>query len=208
MIPKTHSFVLDLIFQYIPRSRWKTYKVRSLYYDTLDLQSYHQKKSGDYYRKKFRLRYYDDFKTNLFVEVKEKEGQVVRKTREKIGNHLSFNFLTSFSPLSKRITEQDIQSGFLPTLWTHYERQAIEMHSNSYFRITVDRNIGLSQFNNTMLKSETGPVFQGFVVEVKHSPFLKNGWLKAVSKHLKSYRSNFSKYEWALENGKKGIKWI
>ena len=208
LVPRTHSFVLDLLFQFFPKSQWRHYKVKSLYYDTLDLQSYHQKKNGDYYRKKFRLRYYDDPKTNLFVEVKEKRGKVVHKTRQKIKSHSHFNFATSFFPLAQKISEVDARSGLMPIMWTHYERKAIDLPSNSYFRITVDRGIGFSQFNNRMANNSSGPVFSDLIVEVKHAPESKDRWLQLVAKHLKNYQSNFSKYEWALEQGRRGVKWI
>lgn len=208
LIPMTHSFVLNSIFQHFPQSQWKTYSVHSLYYDTLDLMAYHQKKNGDSYRKKFRLRYYDNQNDSFFAEIKEKRGQVVLKTREKIKTNYNFNFSSTFIPLMEKISEDDIRSGYIPMLWTQYQRKALELHSNSYLRVTIDKNIGFQQFNNTTTKSSIGPVFQDTVVEVKHSPNLKNNWLGIISKYLRPYQSNFSKYEWALEHGKKGIKWI
>ena len=56
------------------------YRVRSLYFDSIDDECLYQKQSGDLLRKKIRLRTYgDDAINTVKFEIKRKHGQIVKK---------------------------------------------------------------------------------------------------------------------------------
>ena len=60
----------------------KGYLVRSLYYDTYDYKSYHEKMNGDHERIKFRIRTYSkklDDDTDIRVEMKVRKGNAMEK---------------------------------------------------------------------------------------------------------------------------------
>lgn len=56
------------------------YRVRSLYFDSIDDECLYQKQSGNLLRKKIRLRTYgDDANNTVKFEIKRKYGQIVKK---------------------------------------------------------------------------------------------------------------------------------
>ena len=59
----------------------KSYLVRSLYLDTDDLKFYHEKLAGSHTRRKFRIRGYNDNRSEVFLEIKRKYNDIIVKER-------------------------------------------------------------------------------------------------------------------------------
>ena len=55
------------------------YRIRSLYFDTLEDSDYEDKEDGVYLRKKIRLRIYDPMSEYAMLEMKQKQGEYQRK---------------------------------------------------------------------------------------------------------------------------------
>ena len=62
------------------------YDVSSLYFDSPDLMCLSQKSNGDLIKQKFRIRFYDNKPTPIFLEVKSKNGSFSSKSRHAIAN--------------------------------------------------------------------------------------------------------------------------
>jgi len=59
----------------------KSYLVRTLYLDTDDLKFYHEKLAGSHTRRKFRIRGYNDERSEVFLEMKQRYNNVIVKER-------------------------------------------------------------------------------------------------------------------------------
>ncbi|MCC5929267.1 MAG: polyphosphate polymerase domain-containing protein [Cyclobacteriaceae bacterium] len=136
--------------KYTRASQDKGYLVRSLYYDTHQYRSYHEKMSGDNERVKFRIRTYShqlQENTRIRVELKgRKSGLVIKKSCVvspdeylhfiKTGHWISANepVLTEFE---RYLYLQDLQ----PKIITQYYREGYETRINSDVRITFDHDV-------------------------------------------------------------------
>ena len=67
--------------EHLKQREAKSYLVRSLYLDTNDLKLYHEKLDGSSQRKKFRIRGYNDNRSEIFLEIKQKYNDIVIKER-------------------------------------------------------------------------------------------------------------------------------
>ena len=62
----------------------RRYEVRSLYFDTIDNRDFHEKMEGIEKRRKVRLRCYGNNEDPVKLEVKEKQGELIRKLSSNI----------------------------------------------------------------------------------------------------------------------------
>ncbi len=69
----SHFLTLD------PHTKNGTYRVRSLYFDSIDDRDYHEKEDGIELRRKIRLRIYDPDSPYAMLEMKKKEGSSQQK---------------------------------------------------------------------------------------------------------------------------------
>lgn len=139
---------------YLKRNGAKSYLVRSLYLDTDDLTTYHEKLAGSYHREKFRVRAYNQERSAVYLEIKRKYNNVVIKDRASVqvdelpslldryggyrfnggqieaGNDVIMRFVSLIPVLQLR-----------PILLIAYEREAYVDVFDESARLTLDRNL-------------------------------------------------------------------
>jgi hypothetical protein len=198
------------------------YTVRSIYFDTPDLECYFHKLHGVKRRNKVRLRGYNvgDGHSLVFFEIKKKVDEPLHKNRAALGYAEAREALRG-KPLDEvavTVTRsadaiEDAQRFIYhvrarrmqPVITVIYERepyQAIFVDEENDLRITFDKNLrtvarpaldALFEERNARLVGK-----RHFILEVKFNRYLPN-WVKAVTGSLGLTRSSASKYALCVE---------
>lgn len=198
----------------------KEYTVRSIYLDTPELTSYHEKLSGIKVRNKFRIRGYNELTEDakVFIEIKRKDENYVSKDRvpilyselndflnhfdlSKIGNHTieyekrleaAKNFFYYFS-----------KNKLKPLINVVYEREAFECKFGSGLRVTFDINLRsfLTQsYDNLFDNPEMDILFPShFILEIKYYKALPS-WVPKIINKYNLKKEAISKYALSIEN--------
>ena len=132
----------------------KSYLVRSLYLDTNDLKFYHEKLAGNYYREKFRIRGYNEERSNVFLEIKRKYNNFIVKDRVVVKTDELSSILNQYGGYqlngNRSKSELDFMNYFMsfiqflqlrPTVLVAYERQAFASTFDESIRLTLDHNL-------------------------------------------------------------------
>ncbi len=191
----------------------QSYTVRSIYFDSDDLNFYHEKMDSLNNRRKLRVRTYNSPETNsiAFVEIKRKFGRVGFKDRlmlplEKVDHAMNgvkpevvFDDKPSFRDRSVlgKIRYLLNMKRLHPVVLVTYEREAFVGQRDRTVRVTFDRNIR-SLLNPTMeqLFDEDSLVqFEDrqFVLELKFNEAMPT-WMALLIRKLNLRSGSYSKY--------------
>ncbi|MEG8946485.1 polyphosphate polymerase domain-containing protein [Rosettibacter firmus] len=197
----------------------KVYTVRSIYLDTPDLTSYHEKLSGLKIRNKFRIRGYNEFNedVNVFLEIKRKNENYISKNRFPIRFSDVKEFLIS-QDLSKIVNHsieyEDrikaaknfifyyIGNNLQPVVNVIYEREAFECKFGSGLRVTFDMNLRCfltNDIENLFSNQKTELIFNNyFILEIKLYKALPS-WLRVVINKYNLKKEAISKYTLSVD---------
>ena len=141
-----------------------SYLIKSLYFDNLDSDSYYEKMDGVLYRKKYRIRIYNDDDSFIRLEKKMKHNNFTAKEQMLISKDIYSKILKG------RINEIDDAKGLLleflndvktkgliPSVVVIYHRKAF-IYPISEVRITFDSNIQSGLYNYDLFNSDA-PVY-------------------------------------------------
>ena len=190
------------------------YVVRSIYFDTHDLECYFQKIEGIPVRRKLRIRGYNELdKTSvIFLEIKKKYGSATMKFRSPLhyGNLdklLQTNAVERYV-ISENGSQEPIDNGrrFLyhlmrkslrPTVLVVYDREPYYCRFNPHLRITLDNNLRHRIFPTTQcLFNDTGlkaSLANHFILEIKFTLGFPD-WLQSIIRRYDVTRQALSKY--------------
>ena len=115
--------------------------VSNIYFDS-NQSSYIDNIEGHFYRKKIRLRWYNEFNSNVVLEEKIKTGSAGTKNKYKM---VIKDINCSFS-LSKKINGRLNERNLVPVIRNSYKR---EYFISGNTRITLDSKIKYSNFDKT-----------------------------------------------------------
>ena len=159
------------------------YIIRSLYFDSLNNQDFHQKEEGLEIRKKIRLRIYDTKSKVASLEMKQKQGKEQLKRSLMISKEDAILLSKGiYSPLLKYqepfaaecFAVMNMEC-YRPKTIVQYNRKAFIAKENK-IRITFDTNIQATESCMDLFADELCmyPVFECFnaVLEVKYNGFL------------------------------------
>ena len=154
------------------------YHVNSIYFDTPELTCYYEKIDGEKRRFKFRARWYGELfeksdleKTSLFVEIKNRSGDINFKNRVKLPGKYLFDISDTGEPLRNLMDlalEKDqfdanlIQNIARSNIWspmcvTSYYRQPFLWSYDRDVRVTIDSNLKtLGVHNILQVSGENG----------------------------------------------------
>ncbi|MCU7929235.1 MAG: polyphosphate polymerase domain-containing protein [Candidatus Thiodiazotropha sp. (ex Codakia rugifera)] len=181
------------------------YRVRSLYFDSINDECLYQKQSGFLHRKKIRLRTYGDSGTEMVkFEIKHKHGQFVNKEscaiEKKDAQQIcmgDYGLLLDYDdPILNRIYSVFTTRAYTPKVIVEYIRYAYVMPELG-IRITFDKNMR-SNINHLDLFSTVHDslpiVLEGKqVLEVKYNSYFP-GYLKNILSTISTERMAISKY--------------
>lgn len=130
-----------------------SYLIKSLYFDDRDSSSYYEKMDGVLYRKKYRIRMYNDIDTFIRLEKKMKHNNYTAKEQMLISRDIYSKILNG------KIDEIEEPEGLLFEFITNYKNKGlvpsviVEYHRTAFtypisdVRITFDSNIQSSLYN-------------------------------------------------------------
>jgi hypothetical protein len=180
--------------------------VKTLYYDTPALDSYHEKVDGDFIKTKCRLRWYDPELSAdpalraAFLEIKRKIGQGRRKTRVRVAvDRGRLDSAGLDDPLFAEILashaaslQEWLPAGLLPAAVVEYRRRRF-ICPFTLSRVCLDTAIGLGRINERLLPRLGQKTVGTIVLEIKDGGRVRIPWLGAL--HAAGIRQrSFSKY--------------
>ena len=130
-----------------------SYLIKSLYFDDRDSSSYYEKMDGVLYRKKYRIRMYNDVDKFIRLEKKMKHNNFTAKEQMLISKDIYSKILNG------KIDEIENPDGLLLEFITNYKNKGlvpsviVEYHRTAFtypisdVRITFDSNIQSSLYN-------------------------------------------------------------
>lgn len=160
------------------------YPIYSVYFDTIDLQTFSNKMAGLQHRRKFRVRsYHKDVQSNdpVFLEIKEKNTNIISKRRTPLSLAQIQNLITekeNVLPDNQVVEEwryELIKSSIKPTLLNSYKRLAFISDIYPGLRITIDRDISYTSTQSLDFNLPTKKVTWAHdksVVEIKFDNFV------------------------------------
>lgn len=195
------------------------YWVYSLYCDSLQLGLYQSSKEGRKNRFKLRMRFYDDDPDHpVFLEIKRRLGDVVKKERAGVRREAAQKYLLghpakftdlipSADPLNARSALNNYLQlyhsiGAMGCVYICYHREAYVAYDNDHIRVTFDRNITASRFNQTSSlyppRRRTPADIPGIVLELKFTDRYPH-WMHELAGALNLWRVPLAKYVAGLE---------
>lgn len=141
-----------------------SYLIKSLYFDDLDSSSYYEKMDGILYRKKYRIRIYNDNDSFIRLEKKMKHNNMTakeqmlisRETYSKIING-KIEEIENADGLLLEFLNECRTKGLIPSIIVLYHRTAFT-YPISDVRITFDSNIQSGLYNYDLFENEM-PVY-------------------------------------------------
>lgn len=181
-----------------------TYKVRSLYFDTIDQDDFTEKVDGLYSREKFRVRSYDEGSKVFKFESKKRTDLAIKKTSEIVdieavesiisGNYDSL--LVNDSTFLNNAYGKLKGCGYKPRVIVEYDRLAYCLPYNN-IRITLDLNLRTYNSCIDLINPNiaSSPVFKDNtqILEIKFTGFLPPHIKFLISKFA-STRNSISKF--------------
>ncbi len=159
-----------------------SYLIKSLYFDDLNSKSYYEKMDGVLYRKKYRIRIYNNDDSFIRLEKKMKHNNMTAKeqmliSKEVYGKILEgkLNEIDGASGLLLEFLNDARTKGLIPSIIVGYHRLAFT-YPISDVRITFDSNIESGLYNYDLFE-ESAPTYRvdekgKVVLEVKFNEIL------------------------------------
>ena len=159
-----------------------SYLIKSLYFDDLNSKSYYEKMDGVLYRKKYRIRIYNNDDTFIRLEKKMKHNNMTAKEQMLISKDIyckilegKLNEIDNASGLLLEFLNDSKTKGLIPSIIVGYHRLAFT-YPISDVRITFDSNIESGLYNYDLFESQA-PTYRDdekgkVVLEVKFNEIL------------------------------------
>lgn len=180
------------------------YRVKSLYFDTINNLDYYDKENSVYAKKKLRLRIYAENSEIIKLECKEKVGTLQHKTsllitkkeaEAMLNSEYSF-LLTRKEKEACRLYTILMLGSYRPVVMIEYNRKAYT-YPEFNTRITFDSDVKFSEINMNIFDRNIVYDYaldSNIILEVKYNEKLVR-YLKKILSNKKLNRISYSKYE-------------
>jgi hypothetical protein len=190
------------------------YVIETLYLDTPRRGLYWASRAEQPGRMKVRVRTYGD-RDLVFLEVKRKQGDVVRKSRARVpfagwAGRLTGPLPDDASPLERDFRAQVDRHLLEPATLVHYRREAWVGEFDDYARVTFDREVRFQKARALSFTADasawlplddvfaTRQVPRAVVLELKCG-LQAPRWMKRLTEQLGLFRLSYSKYCTSIE---------
>jgi len=137
-----------------------SYLIKSLYFDDLNSSSYYEKMDGVLYRKKYRIRIYNDDDSFIRLEKKMKHNNMTAKEQMLISKDIyckilegKLNEIDGASGLLLEFLNESKNKGLIPSIIVGYHRTAF-IYPISDVRITFDSHIESGLYNYDLFDNQ------------------------------------------------------
>jgi len=197
------------------------YSVRSLYLDTRTFTLKRQTDEGHKNRFKLRIRFYDDNpESAVFLEIKRRENDIIRKERALVTRTAVDQVLDGQRPDRSELIHQDARSvsalenfynlcchiGATGSVFVVYQREAYVSPTSNDLRITFDRRIESRRYtpgNGLRMPAESIPTeVKDVVLEIKFTDRFPY-WTRELVLSFDLYRTSVPKYVECIEAEKR-----
>lgn len=180
------------------------YKVRSLYFDSINNVDYYSKMHGEEVRKKIRLRIYDTNTNIAKLEIKRKMNLTQIKETIEISKDDANCLINKDYQVLLKYDNQVASSAYnimsighyQPVVLVEYNRRAY-IHKENNIRITLDSDIRANETNYQLFSDTVSmiPIFNYYhaLLEVKYNGELFN-WISQIIRNKESVNQSLSKY--------------
>ncbi|WP_373599124.1 polyphosphate polymerase domain-containing protein [Paraclostridium bifermentans] len=180
------------------------YKIRSLYFDSLNNDDYFQKIDGEEVRKKIRLRIYDTKTNTVKLEIKRKinisqikETITISKEDAIALINKDYSVLLKYENNTAKSAYNIMTLGqYRPVVLVDYNRRAY-IHNENNIRVTLDSDIKSNEFDFDMFSDDVimTPIvdYYNAVLEVKFDGELFC-WISQALAGLDTTNRSLSKY--------------
>lgn len=207
VVADDHAEIIDGI----PR-----YNIRSVYFDTHNLNLYYEKIEGLKNRRKFRIRTYKrpDDETAVFLEIKYRFNTQVMKDRAKFSFAEAKKILAdrvyldkSDHPLhlkkpAERFVHYYYNWNLQPIVTVIYDRIPFVGRNDRQIRLTIDTNLRFIDHRNEnrlFFPSKEEPVpLPGAVLELKFDKLMPE-WMRQLLRRFDIRQQSISKYAYCVE---------
>jgi len=180
------------------------YKIRTLYFDTINDKDYEEKEVGLRNRRKIRLRMYNATPEFAMIELKQKDGEFYIKKSLKLNKEDAIEITKGkYSSLLKYNDKFAAECYGIMQMYAYVPKTVIEYTRNAFIiqenqtRITFDQNIKFSETNYNLFDSNMvlndAMDNTKVILEVKYSGFLLS-YIKDLLKKLDKSEIAASKY--------------
>jgi len=185
------------------------YPVHSLYLDSADWRIYRETRNGNFSRFKLRARTYAFNSTApVFLEVKARDGEAMRKSRGEVDRIDAIRILEGGMPRNRGDnaienfrTHMDRYRAY-PRTWVTYQRFAYVGGERSLVRITFDSDIACAPPTTGLAAPERwyplDEVKGVVVLELKYNGSYP-AWVAETVRRFDLERRSMSKYRYAVE---------
>lgn len=182
------------------------YYVKSLYYDTIDLNDYVDVIEGEKVRKKIRLRSYNNSLDSVSFEIKKKNNKIISKDRFKMNLDTAHKIVanpwdfsdTEFSTLANYFASEKRS----PNITTCYSRLPLQGMLTDTVRVTLDFDFrsGPSELFYRTINVTDQRILPSHIaiLEVKLDNRMPM-WLKNVLQKYELSAQSYSKYTNAID---------
>lgn len=183
------------------------YSIYSIYMDTDDLSSYHEKVDGLFQRCKVRLRHYHREKGPYFLEMKERVGAQIVKNRALLSDD-EFHCCVNGKPVpdergnaALRIFNRYVRHRHIrPQAIIGYLREAYENPLPGELRVTFDSNVTVQQtcWKGDDKRAEYRTLHpQWFILEIKFDLIMPQ-WIAHLVSEYSLWNEALCKYGWGI----------
>ena len=137
-----------------------SYLIKSLYFDDRDSKSYYEKMDGVLYRKKYRIRIYNNDDSFIRLEKKMKHDNMTAKEQMLISKDIyskilegKYNEIDNTKGLLQEFVANAKNKGLIPSIVVAYHRTAYT-YPISDVRITFDSNIQSGLYTYDLFETE------------------------------------------------------
>ncbi len=180
------------------------YIIKSLYFDDLENTAYYEKLDGVLYRKKYRIRIYNDDDSCIRLKRKYKHNNLTSKDQMLISKDIYSKILCG-NIEDIEVNEDNLLNQFImemkakhliPSVIVEYRRTPF-IYPLSTVRITLDEKIKSGRYNYDILDSgvQTYDVidYNEVVLEVKYDEYLPEH-IEKILETIPAYRQAVSKF--------------
>lgn len=204
------KYKLEQVMQYDAHAKGGMYRIRSLYFDDMYDSFLEDNEAGNDFRKKYRIRTYNNEKQKIHLEIKTKEFGYTGKTKEEITVQECLDYMNRQIPslkssdgeVKRRLYSLMLMRRMQPVQIVEYDRIPL-VEKNGNVRVTFDKNIvGTSQvgkfFDEILPAVPLLPTGQ-HILEVKYDEFIPD-YIKQILNEVHLPKTAFSKYYYARKN--------